>query len=284
MKKKYYHGEARKKVKKIDFPPEESMYRTALVELLYQLADDDFILAYRGSEWLGLAPHIEEDVAFSSINQDMMGHAAMFYQLLEDLGEGDVDDLSHSRKTNERKNGVLLERVNGPGHYLGKHEFDWAYTVVRHYFYTQFKKVRMDSLKTSSYQPLADVAVKVRMEIYYHLLHWKTWFLQLMQSNSDSRGRMEKAVQRVWDDVDSLLCYGPNGDDIVKAGLIEAEDKLLQRWKHFLTPVFEAVHLSIPEELKPAAASGREGVHTKDLEEALAVLSEVYYMDTTASW
>lgn len=63
-------------------------YKEALLSLLYQLADDDFILAYRGSEWLGLAPHIEEDVAFSSINQDTMGHATMFYHLLEELGKG----------------------------------------------------------------------------------------------------------------------------------------------------------------------------------------------------
>lgn len=61
--------------------------QSALIELIYQLGDDDFILAYRGSEWLGLAPHIEEDVAFSSISQDMMGHAAMYYHLLEELGK-----------------------------------------------------------------------------------------------------------------------------------------------------------------------------------------------------
>ncbi len=34
----------------------------SLRELLYQLADDNFIHAFRGSEWLGLVPHIEEDV------------------------------------------------------------------------------------------------------------------------------------------------------------------------------------------------------------------------------
>jgi len=28
-------------------------YKDALVELLYQFADDDFIISFRGSEWLG---------------------------------------------------------------------------------------------------------------------------------------------------------------------------------------------------------------------------------------
>ena len=46
---------------------------------------------------LGLAPHIEEDVASSSISQDSMGHAAMYYKLLEELGAGNADDLAHLR-------------------------------------------------------------------------------------------------------------------------------------------------------------------------------------------
>ena len=70
---------------------------SAVKELLFQLADDDFYYSYRGSEWLGLAPHIEEDVAFSSITQDTMGHAAMYYQLIRRIGEGDADALAHLR-------------------------------------------------------------------------------------------------------------------------------------------------------------------------------------------
>ena len=67
--------------------------------------------SFRGSEWLGLAPHIEEDVASSSISQDNMGHAAMFYQLLEELEVGTADDLAHLRPSSERRNSILTERV-----------------------------------------------------------------------------------------------------------------------------------------------------------------------------
>src|SRR5690606_24415105 len=111
--------------------------------------------------------------------QDMMGHAAMYYQLLEQLGFGDMDELAHNRPVKERRNAVLLELRNGPGNYLGEPQYDWAFAVVRNYFYTQAKKVKIESLKTSSYQPLAEVAVKINMELYYHLLHWRTWFKQL---------------------------------------------------------------------------------------------------------
>ena len=89
-------------------------YLSALKDLLLQIADDDFIMAFRGSEWLGLAPHIEEDVAFSSISQDMMGHAVLFYEMLEALGAGRADDLAQLRKPEDFRNAVLVERVNGP--------------------------------------------------------------------------------------------------------------------------------------------------------------------------
>src|SRR5690606_1021527 len=177
----------------------------------------------RGSEWLGLAPHIEEDVAFSSISQDTMGHAAMFYQLLEELGEGKADNLAHARPSKDRRNAVLLEMVNGPGHYLSGARYDWAFTVVRNYFYILAKKIKMESLKNSSYKPLAEVAVKVNMELYYHLMHWKTWFVQLMEAGNDARTRMERAMQKVLDEFDGILSLGPQGKAMEENGLIDRE-------------------------------------------------------------
>jgi ring-1,2-phenylacetyl-CoA epoxidase subunit PaaC len=46
----------------------------ALRALLLALGDDELIIGHRHSEWTGHAPHIEEDVAFSSIAQDEIGH------------------------------------------------------------------------------------------------------------------------------------------------------------------------------------------------------------------
>ena len=100
------------------------------------------------SEWLGLAPHIEEDVASSSISQDSMGHAAMYYKLLEELGAGNADDLAHARPAEERKNSILAERVNGQGYYMETPEYDWAYAVVRNYLYTHSKKDENRFVKT----------------------------------------------------------------------------------------------------------------------------------------
>ena len=74
--------------------------------------------------------------------------------------------------------------------------YDWAYAVVRNYFYTQAKTVKIQSLHASSYKPLAEVAVKVQMELYYHLMHWKTWFIQLLGSDHEEHTRMKAAIEK----------------------------------------------------------------------------------------
>lgn len=255
----------------------------ALVELLYLLADDNFIHAHRGSEWLGLAPHIEEDVAFSSINQDTMGHAVMYYRLLEDLGEGKADDISHLRNRSQYRNAIILEEKNGSGEYTEKPNYDWAFTVVRHLFYDLAKKIRLDSMKQSSYEPLAVTARKIVTEQYYHLLHWELWFKQLMQSTDEARKKMEAAICRVWRDFGGVLTLGPYGDQMTAAGLIGGEELLTKRWLNRIEALFTEVEFPIPTE-KPGMAQGdgRKGEHTDDLQHALDTLSEVYKSDEDA--
>lgn len=256
----------------------------ALKSLLYQLADDDFIHSHRGSEWLGLAPHIEEDVAFSSINQDTMGHAALYYQLLEELGEGKADDVSHLREAEQYLNAIILEEKNGEGEYLDSPNYDWAFTVIRHLFYDVAKKVRLDSLRQSSYEPLALVAQKIASEQTYHLMHWETWFNQLMLSTTVAREKMEAAIDKVWKDFGGVLTLGPEGDRMVDAGLIEDEVVLKQRFLTRIKALFEKVDFHIEGEPKMMKGDGRKGEHTPDLDHALNTFSEVYRSNPVTSW
>ncbi|MEY2192604.1 1,2-phenylacetyl-CoA epoxidase subunit PaaC [Neobacillus sp. BF23-41] len=262
-----------------------SVEKTAIKELLFQLADDDFIHSYRGSEWLGLAPHIEEDVATSSITQDTMGHAAIFYQLLEELGEGNANQLAHDRPANARRNAIILELVNGPGYYMKEPDYDWAFAVVRNYFYTQAKMIKIQSLHSSSYEPLAEVAAKVQMELYYHLMHWKTWFVQLLGSgHEEAVSRMKAAIEITLQDFQGVFSLGEHRNKIMQQGLIESEVVLLNKWNQAVAPILESVGLQGPLEIGMAQGDGRNGKHTEDLEKALETLSEVYASNKAASW
>src|SRR4051812_2466186 len=66
-----------------------TMSETAVKDLMFRMADDDLIIAHRNSEWTGLGPILEEDIAFSSIAQDKLGHAQALYEVLHSLGEAD---------------------------------------------------------------------------------------------------------------------------------------------------------------------------------------------------
>ncbi|TKH03607.1 phenylacetate-CoA oxygenase subunit PaaC [Peribacillus simplex] len=263
----------------------ESVKDIAIKELLLQLADDDFIHSYRGAEWLGLAPHIEEDVASASISQDTMGHAAIYYKLLEELGEGDADKLAHDRPAKERRNAIILELVNGPGYYMKDPDYDWAFAVVRNYFYTQAKAIKVQSLHSCSYEPLAEVAQKVQMELYYHLMHWKTWFVQLLGSGHlEAVSRMKAAIGKTMPDFAGVFSLGQYGEEMVELGLIEGEAVLQKKWIEAITPIFESVGLATTIQIGMARGDGRNGQHTEDLEKALETLSEVYASDKAASW
>jgi ring-1,2-phenylacetyl-CoA epoxidase subunit PaaC len=272
-------------IKTIEELNQQPEYKEALTELLFQLADDDFLVSFRGTEWLGLCPHIEEDVAFSSINQNTMGHATLYYELLEKIGEADANALAHARTPEERKNAILLEEVNGTGTYLVEPNYDWAFTVVRNYFYDLAKKIRLDSLNNSSFEPLAQGARSISGEQYYHVMHWDVWFKQLVGSTPDARKRMVVEVERVWKDMGGVLTLGPKGSKMAELGLIEGEELLTQRWMSKIEGVFAELGLTVPSE-KPqmAKGDGRQGVHTEDLKTAIATLSEVYNIDRAAAW
>ena len=81
----------------------------ARAQLLLSLADDELILGWRDSEWTGIAPTLEEDVAFSSIAQNEIGHARALYELAAaELGT-DADALAFDRAPDEYRCAPLVE-------------------------------------------------------------------------------------------------------------------------------------------------------------------------------
>lgn len=263
---------------------QDQQYYEALKELIFQLADDDLMIAHRGSEWMGLGPHIEEDVAFSSITQDTMGHAAMFFQLLEELGVGKADDLAHLRQPEEYRNATLTERVNGEGNYMETPNYDWAYAIIRNYAYEVFKRIRLETLEQSSYVPLADTAKKIKREQFYHLYHWEVWIEQLANSTEEAQKRLNAAIVKTWDDVDSLFEIGPKADQFIAFGLLGSPEEVRTKFLEKVKGKFEGAGLHWPGEPKPIQETGRDGRHSTEFVAALELMGSVYRLDPQASW
>lgn len=193
------------------------------LSLLFALADDELILGHRHSEWTGWAPHIEEDLAFSSIAQDEMAHARMLYQLIGSLTEnGDVDRLALGRKPEEYRNAWLCERPNK----------DWGYSLARQYLYDTADAVRMEALAGSSWQELADMVAVIRMEERYHVDHGRAWFDRLATGPSvTARQKLAEGLSAAIGEAVALFEPIPDEAELVDTGVLpRSNEDLLSQW------------------------------------------------------
>src|SRR6476659_8479234 len=134
-------------------------------DLLLALADDELILGWRNSEWTGIAPFLEEDVAFLSIAQNEIGHARALYELAAaELGTT-ADELAFDREPDEYRSAPLVEL----------RRLEWARTIARHWLYETADEVRLASLKASVDSELAGLAAKIDREEAYHRMHAEMW-------------------------------------------------------------------------------------------------------------
>ena len=151
---------------------------------LLRLADDELILGWRNSEWTGIAPFLEEDVAFSSIAQTEIGHARAWYELAaEELGT-DADALALDRDPAEYESAPLVELRLVP---------DWARTIARHWLYETADAVRIEALKGSDDADVASLAEKIDREETYHRMHAQMWADRLRDEP-----RFQDAVDELW--------------------------------------------------------------------------------------
>jgi ring-1,2-phenylacetyl-CoA epoxidase subunit PaaC len=131
-------------------------------QLLLAIADDELVLGWRDSEWTGIAPVLEEDVALSSIAQNEIGHARAIYQLLAD----DPDALAFDRQPAEYRSSPLVELRFVP---------DWARTIARRVLYEAADELRLRRLVASDDPAVAGLAAKIDREEAYHRMHAELW-------------------------------------------------------------------------------------------------------------
>ena len=136
---------------------------------LLELADDELVLGWRDSEWTGIAPSLEEDVAFSSIAQNEIGHARALYELAAKALGTTADELAFDRQPEEYLSAPLVEL----------RKLEWARTIARHYLYEQADATRLERLKQSNDPAVAGLAAKIDREEAYHRMHAAMWFDRL---------------------------------------------------------------------------------------------------------
>jgi ring-1,2-phenylacetyl-CoA epoxidase subunit PaaC len=156
---------------------------SARAQLLLEIADDELILGWRNSEWTGIAPFLEEDVAFSSIAQNEIGHARALYTLAADELGTTADALALDRSPEEYRCAPLVEL----------RRVEWGATIARHWLYETADELRITALKESDDTELAGLAAKIDREEVYHRLHAEMWLERLLDSE-----QLRAGLEEMW--------------------------------------------------------------------------------------
>lgn len=208
--------------------------RDALAELLLSVADDEFVIGFWDSEWTGIAPMLEEDVATSSIAQDEIGHARALYEILAELTGDDPDRIAYGRAADAFRHAALLNHARG----------DWAFSVARRYLYETADAVRLTALAGSSHEPLALLAGKMRREETYHLLHAEAWLRRLTEGTPE---RLATAVKTLWPDAQEIFAPLAAEETLVRTGLLPEPLRALHaEWQSRVRPELEAIVGALP--------------------------------------
>jgi len=246
------------------------------------LADDELILGHRDSEWTGYAPILEEDIAFSNIAQDEIGHSLVWFSLYQEMTGADPDAMAFKRNWNEFTCCRFVEYPKG----------DFAYTVVRQYFFDIAEQVKLESLLDSTMESMSQTAERLLKEEAYHRLHSESLLKRLGNATVESARRMQSAVDLAFPQSAGLFEPVETESELIKAGVFKCHDALLNKWLEIVVPSLESVDLQLPVEkrdgkYKPTCTpdfGGRRGSHTAHLKTLVDDLQKVFRMAPEAQW
>lgn len=247
----------------------------AIKELLYKMADDQLVIGHRSSEWTGLGPILEEDIAFSSIAQDKIGQSLQLYKILNELGESDPDTIAFTRNADNFKCCRFVEYPIG--------EYDFS--LLRNFLFNHAEHIRFEMLANSSFELVAKLAKKIKGEIKYHIMHADTWVKQLGKASADSKSRLQSTLNRIFNSALGIFETGEFENELQEMKVFEGEKALQEKWIEAITPVLENATLKIPssDSWKPEYG-GRKGNHTEYLKPLVEEMSEVFRLDPKAEW
>jgi ring-1,2-phenylacetyl-CoA epoxidase subunit PaaC len=235
----------------------------AVAGYLLALADDELVLAHRNSEWTGHAPILEEDIAFSNIALDELGHANLWYQRLQDLTGQAPDTLAFFRAAPDFRCAQVVELPKG----------DWAFSMLRQYLFDTVEAVRLPALAVSAWPPLAETAAKILTEERYHYRHTAAWVMRLGLGTEESHRRLQAALEALWPYALQFFVMSPTESELAGSGLVPACSTLRQPWEALVVPHLQAAGLSVPAERQPAATD--RTVHSEYLPSLLADMQGV---------
>jgi len=248
-----------------------------LVDLLLSIADDKFILGHRNADWTGLAPMLEEDIAFSSLAQDEIAHATALYQMAAGILGTTADKLAFRRTPEEYRCATIVEMSD---------DFNWATAICRNFFCDHFDLLRLERLTNSAYTALAQLAGRLAAEEKIHVDHVDSWMIRLGRGWEPAPARVQAALNELAEIAPTLLEPPPGLEKLEKAGIYpQSRSGLFEPWRDVLHDVVQSAGLTLQlHPPSPSAIGGRQGKHGPGFVTMLDELTEVFRIEPEAAW
>ncbi|MBB6371881.1 1,2-phenylacetyl-CoA epoxidase subunit PaaC [Chryseobacterium shigense] len=237
-----------------------------LYNYLLKFADDSFIMGQRLSEWCGEGPYLEEDIALTNIALDELGQANNFYQYASRVADNgkNEDDLAFLRYEHEYVNAHWVELPNE----------DYAQTILKVYVFSVYQKLMYEALSNSADEELSAIAQKSLKEVKYHYTHTSSWMKIFAQGTEESRERLVKAIENIWEYTKGLFAKVEGEDDLIALNIALNVDELYKEFVAITAKDFQEYGLAFPENpfMQPKS---RTGYHTEYFG---YILCELQYM------
>lgn len=235
-------------------------------EYILQLGDNTLILSQRLGEWCGHGPVLEQDIALTNIALDLLGQTRMLFSYAAELeGQGrDEDDIAYFRDAHQFRNLLLVEQPNQ----------DWAYTIVRQFFFDTFQYHNYRALLHSRDERLAAIAEKALKEVTYHLRYSSEWVVRLGDGTEISHQKMQTALDDLWPFTGELTTPSAADQAAHAAGIGPDLLSIQPLWQAKVDEILAEATLKKPENLW-MQSGGKQGRHTEHLGYILAEMQHL---------
>lgn len=247
-----------------------------LFEYLCRMGDNTLVLGHRVSEWCGVAPVLEEDIALANTALDLIGQTQLWLGLaaeVEDAGR-DADALAFRRDVWDFRNLLLVEQPNG----------DFGRTMMRQFLFDAWHLPYLTALMDSKDARIAAIAEKSAKEVTYHLERSTDTVIGLGDGTEESHNRMQAALDRLWPYVGEMFVGDAVDSSLQERGIAPDPTNLRPGYDELVGDVFTAATLKRPED-DFAHKGGKTGArHSEHLGHMLTQMQWLQRAYPDATW
>ncbi|WP_273846879.1 Phenylacetic acid catabolic protein [Rubrobacter calidifluminis] len=224
-----------------EFIVEDDEALAALVNLIAVLADNEYFMGRRISEWADAGPLLESTAACAAITQDKLGESRILYPLLEELPWPNPPATLQDEADRARRYSVS---------FLDEPFESWSDVVAALALINPALNVVLEAVSNSKYENLAKRATRILDEERLTSAYAESLVRQLAY---EERGRklLQERVERL---LPEMLCwFGPEGEEglerLEREGLASmTNEQMRQRYLDRVVPLLEEVGIDVPVE------------------------------------